>query len=61
MSPVRGGGTPLPLNTGRYFKVRDDNLSSKQGSLCTFIMILMKIILKYFKVYIYIYLYLLKK
>ena len=43
--------------TGRYFKVRDDDLSSKQGSLCSFKMIL-KIIRKYFKVYIYIYLYL---
>ena len=43
--------------TGRYFKVRDDDLSSKQGSLCTFKMIL--VIRKYFIKYIYIYLYLL--
>ena len=28
--------------TGRHFKVRDDDLSSKQGSLCTFKMILIK-------------------
>ena len=41
------------------FKVRDDDLSSKQGSLFTFKMIIIKIIQKYFKVYIYIYLYLL--
>ena len=38
--------------TGRYDKVRDDDLSSKQGSLCTFKMIL--VIRKYFIVYIYI-------
>ena len=29
--------------TGRYSKVRDDDLSSKQGSLCTFKMIIVKI------------------
>ena len=40
--------------TGRYFKVRDDDLSSKQGSLCTFKMIL-------YKLYIYIYLFTLNK
>ena len=28
--------------TGRYFKVRDDDLSSKQGSLCTLKKILIK-------------------
>ena len=44
--------------TGRYFKVIDGDLSSKQGSLYTFKMILMKIIQKYFEVYTYIYLYL---
>ena len=33
--------------TGRYFNVRDDDLSSKQGSLCTL------------KLFIFIYLYLL--
>ena len=32
--------------TGRYFKVRD--LSSKQGSLCTFKTILKKMTQKYF-------------
>ena len=29
--------------TGRYFKLRDDDLSSKQGSVCAFKMILKKI------------------
>ena len=33
--------------TGRYFKFRDDDLSSKQGSLCTFKIILIKITQKY--------------
>ena len=33
--------------TGRYFKVRDDDLSSKQGSLLTYKMILIKISHKY--------------
>ena len=28
--------------TGQYFKVRDDDFSSKQGSLCTFKIILIK-------------------
>ena len=36
--------------TGRYFKVRDDDLSSKQGSLCTFN-------LKIFYVCIYLHLF----
>ena len=39
----------------RYFKERDDDLSSNQGSLCSLKMILIKIIRKQFKVYIYIY------
>ena len=45
--------------TGRYFKVRDDYLSSKhkQGPLCTFKMILIKISRKYYKVYIYLYIF----
>ena len=30
--------------TGRYFKVRDDDLSSKQGSISTFRMILIKLL-----------------
>ena len=34
--------------TGRYFKVRDDDLSSKKGSLCTFKIIFIKISQKYF-------------
>ena len=40
----------------RYFKVRDDNLSAKQGSLCTFKMILIRITRKYF-MYIFTYIY----
>jgi len=41
--------------TGQYFKVRDDDLSSKQGSLCTFKIILEKIFLSiYLHMYIYI-------
>ena len=43
--------------TGRYFKVRDDDLSSKQGSICSFKMKLIKIIGKYLKGFIYINLY----
>ena len=34
--------------TGQYFKVRDDDLSSKQGLLCTFKIMLIKITQKYF-------------
>ena len=34
--------------TGRYFKGRDHDLYLKQGSLCTFKMILIKIYRKYF-------------
>ena len=30
--------------TGLYYNLRDDDLSSKQGSLCTFKMMLIKII-----------------
>jgi hypothetical protein len=43
--------------TGRYFIERDDDLSSKQGSLCTFKIIqkLLKNILKYIFAYIYIF------
>ena len=37
--------------TGRYLKVTSDDLSSKQGSFCTFKMILFS---KIFKAYIYI-------
>ena len=40
--------------TGRYFNVRDDDLSSKQGSLCKIKIILIKITGKYFK-YIFIF------
>ena len=43
--------------TGRYLKVRDDDLSSKQGSLCTVKMIIIKNFRKYFKVYIYYYIW----
>ena len=47
--------------TGRYFKVRDDDLSSKQGSLCTIKKIgtykkILKNIFKYIHIYIYLYL-----
>ena len=38
--------------TGRHFKLRDDDLSSKLGSLCAFILILKKITQTYFKLYI---------
>ena len=39
--------------TGRYFIIRDDDLSSKQESICTFKIMTIKITRKY--VYIYIF------
>ena len=46
--------------TGRYFKVRDDDLSSKQVTLCTFKVITIKITRKNKSLYLHIYLYLLQ-
>ena len=52
----------VPDDIASSFKKRDDYLSSKQGSLCTFKIILLKITRKYlYNVYINIHLYLLKK
>ena len=41
--------------TGRYLKVTGDDLSSKQGSFCTFKMILFRKYLKYIFTYNYIF------
>ena len=41
--------------TRRYFKVRDDDLSSNQGSLSTFKIMLIEITQKYFEVRVYTY------
>ena len=47
-------------STRQYFNVRDDDLSSKQGSLCKFKVILIKITHKYSKVYINILIFVIK-
>ena len=43
--------------TGRYFKVRDDDLSSKQGSLYTFKIILKKITQIFLAIYLHTFIF----